>query len=108
MGMDEAVSEIHQNPPWTSSSVNRLVQWTGASGVTASTGLVVPLNDYANSNLALGWTRGAYSSEKIAHFSYTGSWTGVRAVQEGIQGVQFRCAGRPAQHQCIGLNNDNP
>jgi hypothetical protein len=29
-------------------------------------------------------------------------------MQDGVQGVQFRCSGSAAQHQCVGLNSDDP
>ena len=100
---------------------SRQLGWLGGVQVTASAGQVSATTE----TLSLGWTRGAYSSERFAHWSYTGNWTGVRLPKEGVQGVQFRCSGPDSSRTCrsrpcvyewedsdeslgVGLHADNP
>jgi hypothetical protein len=75
---------------------SRLLNWLGEAEATAGAGTLAATEQ----TLSLGWTRGAYSSEKFAHWSYTGDWTGVRPVKDGVQGVQFRCSGSDASRTC--------
>ena len=98
MDRDSSISTISHS--------TRLVTWTAASGVTTSAGEVQPNTD----SLALTWSRGAISTDKFAYWRRrtVAAYSGIRAMKDGVQGVQFRCSGRASQHQCIGLSSDDP
>ena len=82
---------------------SRLVSWSAASGVDASAGSQIG----TSGSLEDEWARGASSSERIVYWrrrsQQHASHQHVRPMKHGAQGVQFRCSGGPAQHQCMGL-----